>query len=84
MNISLRPSNAAPTKDVPFSRNDHLDNYKKIKKLLILFPKNSVALVLYVLYMPAKFCIRKTSFRTSKDAPTKTYTLSFALKKNEF
>ena len=69
--ISLRPSKVAPTKDVPFSRNDHLDNYKKNKKLLILFSKNSATLVLYVLYMPAKFCIPKASFRTSKVAPTK-------------
>ena len=76
MIISLRPSKAAPTKDVPFSKNDHFDNYYK-KKLLILFSKNSVALVLYILYMPAKFCFPEASFRNSKDAPTKTYTLSF-------
>ena len=74
MNISLRPSKAAPTKDVPFSRNDHLDNYIK-KNLLILFSKNSAALVLYVLYMPTKFCIPKSPFTTSKATPTKTYTL---------
>ena len=50
-------------------------------KLLILFSKNSVVLVLYVLYMPANICISKASFRPSKVASTKTYTLSFALKK---
>ena len=33
MIISLRPSKAAPTKDVPFSKNDHLDNYKKELKI---------------------------------------------------
>ena len=71
MIISLRPSKAAPTKDVPFSRNDHLDSYKKNSKLLILFLKNSGALVLYVLYMLANFCIPKASFSPSKDAPTK-------------
>ena len=76
MIISLIPSKATPTKDLPFSRNDHLYNFKK--KLLILFSKNSVALVLCVLYMPTKFCIPKASFRPSKAAPTKTYTLSFA------
>ena len=79
MIISLRPSKVAPTKNVPFLRNDHLDNYKKNKKkLLILFSKNNTALVLYVLYMPANFCIPKGSFRPSKAAPTKIYTLSFA------
>ena len=78
MNISLRPSKVAPTKDVPFSRNDHLDNYIKILKLLILFSKNSATLVLYVLYMPTSFCIPKPSFRPSKAAPTKTYSLSFS------
>ena len=74
MIISLRHSKVAPTKDIPFSRNDHLNNKKK---LLILFSKNSVALVLYVLYMPAIFCILKAPFRPSKAAPTNTYTLSF-------
>ena len=77
MSILLRPSQAAPTKDVPFSRNDHLDNYKKLK-LLILFSKNSVALELYVLYMPVNVYIPKPSFRPSKDAPTRTYALSFS------
>ena len=81
MIISLRPSKVAPTKDIPFSMNDHLYNYKKNKKLLILFLKNNATLVLYVLYTPTKFCISKPSFRPSKAAPTKTYTLSFALKK---
>ena len=33
MIIALRPSKAAPTKDVPFSGNDHLDNYKKKLKI---------------------------------------------------
>ena len=77
MIISLRPSKAAPTKCIPFLRNDHLDNYKKLK-LLILFSKNSVALKLYVLYIPANFCILKPSIRPSKATPTTTYTLSFA------
>ena len=33
MIISLRPSKDAPTKDVPISRIDHLDNYKKNLKI---------------------------------------------------
>ena len=35
MIFALRPSKAAPTKHVAFSRFSHLDNYKTIIKLLI-------------------------------------------------
>ena len=39
MIISLRPSKDAPTKDVQFFRNDHLDNYKKNKNYQFYFQK---------------------------------------------
>ena len=53
---------------------------KKIKKLLILFLKSSISLVLYVLYIPANLCIPKPSLRLSNAIPTKKFTLSFAQK----
>ena len=53
---------------------------KKNKKLLILFLKSSISLVLYVLYIPANLCIPKPSLRLSNAIPTKKFTLSFAQK----
>ena len=77
MIIAVRPSKFSPTLGVLFSRFDHSDI---INKLLDLFWKNSVALVLLVICIFVNFRISAPSFRHLKDALTWRYTLSFAEK----
>ena len=78
----LRPQKDSLTLGILISRSTHLDHFKKYLKVLILFWKNSVALVLFVVYIFANFCILIPSFRYSNTALTWTYTLSFG-KKNK-